>query len=215
MKNQFRSDVARSLSVERSLLVALAGCKSNASKSRSQFAARQCRRQSPPRKCPTRTLPRPRRPAVSTANAHSPMSPSKSTSARARRVPKRSRKCRITFSPNSPAPVARPTVDAFNGQTPAGEIAMKNILVKIPGERPGIILLATHYDTKKLDNFVGADDGGSSTAVMLELARLAMRPARPLSSLDRVLRRRGSRQSRMERSRQPLRQPPDGGEVGT
>jgi glutaminyl-peptide cyclotransferase len=63
-------------------------------------------------------------------------------------------------------------IDAFNGQTPAGEIAMKNILVKIPGERPGIILLATHYDTKKLDNFVGADDAGSSTAVMLELARL-------------------------------------------
>jgi hypothetical protein len=63
-------------------------------------------------------------------------------------------------------------VDAFNGQTPAGEIAMKNILVKVPGERPGIILLATHYDTKKLDNFVGADDAGSSTAVMLELARL-------------------------------------------
>ena len=63
-------------------------------------------------------------------------------------------------------------VDAFNAETPAGQIAMKNILVKIPGERPGIILLATHYDTKKLDNFVGADDGGSSTAVMLELARL-------------------------------------------
>jgi glutaminyl-peptide cyclotransferase len=63
-------------------------------------------------------------------------------------------------------------VDAFNAQTPAGPIAMKNILVKIPGERPGIILLATHYDTKRLGNFVGADDGGSSTAVMLELARL-------------------------------------------
>jgi glutaminyl-peptide cyclotransferase len=62
--------------------------------------------------------------------------------------------------------------DAFNAQTPAGPVAMKNILVKIPGERPGIILLATHYDTKLLDNFVGADDGGSSTAVMLELARL-------------------------------------------
>jgi glutaminyl-peptide cyclotransferase len=61
--------------------------------------------------------------------------------------------------------------DAFNAQTPAGEVAMKNILVKIPGERPGIIMLATHYDTKRLDNFVGADDGGSSTAVMLELAR--------------------------------------------
>jgi Zn-dependent M28 family amino/carboxypeptidase len=49
---------------------------------------------------------------------------------------------------------------------------MKNFLVKIPGEKSEIILLGTHYDTKKLENFVGADDGGSSTAVMLELARL-------------------------------------------
>ena len=62
--------------------------------------------------------------------------------------------------------------DAFNAQTPVGPVAMKNILVKIPGDKPGIILLGTHYDTKKLDNFVGADDGGSSTAVMLELARV-------------------------------------------
>jgi Zn-dependent M28 family amino/carboxypeptidase len=62
--------------------------------------------------------------------------------------------------------------DAFNAQTPAGRVPMKNILVKIPGDKPGIILLGTHYDTKKMDNFVGADDGGSSTAVMLELARV-------------------------------------------
>jgi glutaminyl-peptide cyclotransferase len=63
-------------------------------------------------------------------------------------------------------------VDAFNSDTPAGRIAMKNILVKIPGEKPGIILLGTHYDTKRLENFVGADDAGSSTGVMLELARV-------------------------------------------
>jgi peptidase M28-like protein len=61
--------------------------------------------------------------------------------------------------------------DKFNSDTPAGRISMENLLVKIPGERPGVILLATHYDTKRLANFVGADDGGSSTAVMLELAR--------------------------------------------
>lgn len=63
-------------------------------------------------------------------------------------------------------------VDAFNADTPAGRVPMKNILVKIPGEKPGVILLGTHYDTKRLENFVGADDGGSSTGVMLELARL-------------------------------------------
>jgi len=62
--------------------------------------------------------------------------------------------------------------DSFSADTPAGRLPMKNLLVKIPGDKPGIILLGTHYDTKRLDNFVGADDAGSSTGVMLELARL-------------------------------------------
>ena len=62
--------------------------------------------------------------------------------------------------------------DNFSADTPAGRLPMKNILVKIPGEKPGVILLATHYDSKRLPNFVGADDGGSSTAVMLEIARI-------------------------------------------
>ena len=52
---------------------------------------------------------------------------------------------------------------------------MKNIVAKIPGDKPGILMLATHYDTKLLPNFIGADDAGSSTAVMLELARLLCR----------------------------------------
>jgi glutaminyl-peptide cyclotransferase len=62
--------------------------------------------------------------------------------------------------------------DSFSADTPDGRVPMKNILVKIPGQKPGIILLGTHYDTKKLPDFVGADDAGSSTGVMLELARL-------------------------------------------
>jgi glutaminyl-peptide cyclotransferase len=63
--------------------------------------------------------------------------------------------------------------DAFSAaDTPVGRLAMKNILVKISGEKPGIILLGTHYDTLLKKDFVGADDGGSSTALMLELARL-------------------------------------------
>ncbi len=101
-------------------------------------------------------------------------------------------------------------VDAFSSDTPAGRIAMKNILVKIPGDRPGVILLGTHYDTKRLENFVGADDGGSSTAVMLELARLLCSQNRPIRRLDRFLRRRRSRPPRMARSRQLLRQPRNG-----
>jgi hypothetical protein len=62
--------------------------------------------------------------------------------------------------------------DSFGADTPVGRLPMKNLLVKIPGDKPGVILLGTHYDTKRLENFVGADDSGSSTGVMLELARL-------------------------------------------
>jgi glutaminyl-peptide cyclotransferase len=67
--------------------------------------------------------------------------------------------------------------DTFSADTPDGRVPMKNIVAKIPGQKPGIILLGTHYDTKKLANFVGADDAGSSTGVMLEMARvLCKRP---------------------------------------
>jgi glutaminyl-peptide cyclotransferase len=62
--------------------------------------------------------------------------------------------------------------DSFSADTPDGRVPMKNILAKVPGKEQGIILLGTHYDTKKMANFVGADDAGSSTGVMLEIARL-------------------------------------------
>lgn len=62
--------------------------------------------------------------------------------------------------------------DSFTADTPVGRLPMKNIVAKIPGDTSGIIMLATHYDTVLVPNFVGADDAGSSTAVMLELARL-------------------------------------------
>jgi glutaminyl-peptide cyclotransferase len=56
--------------------------------------------------------------------------------------------------------------------TPVGDVAMKNIVVKIPSANPNIILYGSHYDTKRIPNFVGADDAGSSTGVLLEFARL-------------------------------------------
>jgi hypothetical protein len=69
--------------------------------------------------------------------------------------------------------------DSFSADTPAGRLPMKNFLVKIPGQKPGIILLGTHYDTKRLENFVGADDAGSSTGVMLEMARVLCAQKQP------------------------------------
>jgi len=61
--------------------------------------------------------------------------------------------------------------DTFESSTPVGRIPMKNIVAKIPGASPNVVLLLTHYDTKRLENFVGANDSGSSTGLMLEMAR--------------------------------------------
>ena len=71
--------------------------------------------------------------------------------------------------------------DSFTAATPAGNIPMTNLIVRIPGSSPSILMIAGHYDTKRFDNFrfVGANDGGSSAALVLELARdLAHRPSR-------------------------------------
>jgi glutaminyl-peptide cyclotransferase len=63
--------------------------------------------------------------------------------------------------------------DSFTASTPAGPLAMTNYIVKFPGSKDGIIVLASHYDTNyplKDTGYVGANDGGSSTGLLLELA---------------------------------------------
>ncbi len=68
---------------------------------------------------------------------------------------------------------------AFDADTPLGVIKMVNLAAEVGGDRPGLILLTNHYDTKHFTDFefVGANDGGSTTAWMLEMAR-ALGPKR-------------------------------------
>jgi hypothetical protein len=63
---------------------------------------------------------------------------------------------------------------AFVARTPLGDVRMANIIGTIPGRRPDRIALASHYDTKLFREFrfVGANDGASSTAALLELGRV-------------------------------------------
>jgi Zn-dependent M28 family amino/carboxypeptidase len=67
--------------------------------------------------------------------------------------------------------------DRFTADTPNGPVAMNNIVGRIPG-RDGAaartIILATHYDTKieSKFRFVGANDGGSGTGLLLALGPL-------------------------------------------
>ncbi len=71
-------------------------------------------------------------------------------------------------------------VEPFDAETPDGHLKMANVVAVVPGRRPDVILIiGGHYDTKAFRDFrfVGANDGGSSTALLLELARaLAARP---------------------------------------
>ena len=68
--------------------------------------------------------------------------------------------------------------DAFTAKTPQGAIAMKNIIARFPGKSSGAarraIAITGHFDTKFFPGrkFVGASDGGSSTGLLLELARV-------------------------------------------
>jgi Zn-dependent M28 family amino/carboxypeptidase len=63
--------------------------------------------------------------------------------------------------------------DSFTADTPEGKFPIRNIVAKYPGTKDGIIVIAGHYDTNyPLRNtaYVGANDGGSSTAILLEFA---------------------------------------------
>ena len=63
--------------------------------------------------------------------------------------------------------------DTFTADTPAGKFPVHNVIAKFPGAKDGIIIVASHYDTNyplKGTSYVGANDGGSSSALLLELA---------------------------------------------
>lgn len=63
--------------------------------------------------------------------------------------------------------------DAFTADTPEGKFPVRNILAKFPGTKDGIIVIFGHYDTNyplRNSGYVGANDGGSSTAILLEYA---------------------------------------------
>jgi Zn-dependent M28 family amino/carboxypeptidase len=65
------------------------------------------------------------------------------------------------------------SADEFTAQTPGGARRMANLTAELAGESTDIIIIASHYDTKpfKEFRFVGANDGGSSTGALVEIAR--------------------------------------------
>ena len=63
--------------------------------------------------------------------------------------------------------------DAFEASPPEGKFPVRNIIAKFPGTKDGIIVIASHYDTNwplRNTTYVGANDGASSSALLLEIA---------------------------------------------
>lgn len=74
------------------------------------------------------------------------------------------------------------TLEEFQPMTPQGLKKMVNVTAELAGESSDVIIISSHYDTKYFDDikFVGANDGGSSTGAVLEIARvLAARHTKP------------------------------------
>jgi glutaminyl-peptide cyclotransferase len=63
--------------------------------------------------------------------------------------------------------------DAFTANTPIGPVDLRNFIVRFPGKKDGAIVLSTHYETNyplKTIDFVGANDGASTTGLLLTIA---------------------------------------------
>jgi Zn-dependent M28 family amino/carboxypeptidase len=63
--------------------------------------------------------------------------------------------------------------DSFTADTPEGKFPVRNIVAKFPGSKDGIVVVASHYDTNyplRNTSYIGANDGASSSALLLELA---------------------------------------------
>jgi Zn-dependent M28 family amino/carboxypeptidase len=73
-----------------------------------------------------------------------------------------------------------PAIDVFTDLTPNGPRILRNVVAELPGAT-GLVVLVSHYDTKSgiSTNFAGANDSGSSSGLLIELAR-CLRGAGPL-----------------------------------
>jgi Zn-dependent M28 family amino/carboxypeptidase len=63
--------------------------------------------------------------------------------------------------------------DAFEAETPAGKKPVRNFIARFPGNKDGVIVLASHIDTNyplRNTSYAGANDGASSTGLLLAIA---------------------------------------------
>jgi len=90
---------------------------------------------------------------------------------------------------------------------------LRNVIGTVRGREPGYVVVGAHYDTKDIPGFVGANDGASGTAVVVQLARTIKRPRHtihfilfdgeesPRGTPDSLFERRGLRGSKVAAAR--------------
>ena len=159
-----RNSTRRVLTVAAVALMGLAGCRSGSA-----------------------GAPEPQKPAASTRPAADPAAPARSAFDGARAFEHVRRQ--VAFGPR---PAGSPALaetrkylktelasygltvreEAFTADTPAGKVDMVNVIAELAGASTDVLVLGSHYDTKRMANFVGANDAGSSTGALLEIARI-------------------------------------------
>ncbi len=82
------------------------------------------------------------------------------------------------------------TAQEFTDDTPSGRVRFVNLIARFGAATKAndLFLLCSHYDTKIFDTFrfVGANDGGSSTGLLLELARVLGQQPRLAEKIELV-----------------------------
>ena len=82
------------------------------------------------------------------------------------------------------------TRQGFTDETPRGKVQFVNLIARFSGHENTVplFLLCSHYDTKTFDavKFVGANDGGSSTGLLLELARVIGRDPQLAAKIELI-----------------------------
>ena len=79
------------------------------------------------------------------------------------------------------SPASRKLAARLRRLLPAGHFeavpnGLRNVVGTRAGREPGYIVVGAHYDTKDIPGFLGANDGASGTAVVVQLARTLERP---------------------------------------
>ncbi len=75
-------------------------------------------------------------------------------------------------------------IDTWQENSPKGMLTFRNVVATLPGNSKRKIIVGSHFDLKDLKGFDGANDAGSSTAVLLEMIKVLKHANLDLPTLE-------------------------------